>query len=88
MKIAKFDCPQPPVLYKQFDGVDYVYICVNERVEEGEDGREYVYDHAELIGKDLPVLEIFKAPAEYLDYDTKTPDRLDVIEAMLMALLD
>ncbi len=89
---ARFDTTQESISIRQLDGMDYIYICLNENiVKEIPDGQEeeqiyYEYDYREIsetIG--ILNLEDVKAnPEKYLDYENKVKtdaERIDTLEA-------
>ena len=89
---ARFDTTQEPVSIRQLDGMDYIYICLNENiVKEIPEGQEeeqiyYEYDYREISEPaGILNLEDVKAnPEKYLDYENKVKtdaERIDTLEA-------
>lgn len=89
---ARFDTTQESISIRQLDGMDYIYICLNENiVKEIPDGQEeeqiyYEYDYREISEPaGILNLEDVKAnPEKYLDYENKVKtdaERIDTLEA-------
>lgn len=90
MKV-KSDVQQPSFNYKSLDGIDYVYLYVNEvqNVNEStctydasgitEPHIEYEYDFNEFSAKSgtLPLDEIKKNPVKYINYAPDTSTSLE-----------
>lgn len=90
---ARFDTTQESVTVRQIDGMDYIYICLNENiVTEIPEGQEeertyYEYDYKEIsepIGT-LDLANVKANPEKYLNYgkELKRTDteRIDTLEA-------
>ena len=91
---ARFDTTQESVTVRQIDGIDYIYICLNENiVTEIPEGREeeqtyHEYDYKEII-EDIGVLDIDDVktnPEKYLNYkkavEKTDKERIAELEAM------
>lgn len=89
---ARFDTTQEPVSIRQLDGMDYIYICLNENIvkeipeEQEEEQMYYEYDYREISEPaGILNLEDVKAnPEKYLDYDNNAKtdtERIDTLEA-------
>lgn len=89
---ARFDTAQESVTVRQLDGMDYVYICLNENiVTEIPDGQEeeqtyHEYDYREISEPTgtLDLNDVKTNPEKYLNYknEVKTDtERIDTLEA-------
>nr|DAH93773.1 MAG TPA: hypothetical protein [Caudoviricetes sp.] len=89
---ARFDTAQESVTVRQLDGMDYVYICLNENiVTEIPDGQEeeqtyHEYDYREISEPTgtLDLNDVKTNPEKYLNYknEVKTnTERIDTLEA-------
>lgn len=89
---ARFDTTQESVTVRQIDGIDYIYICLNENiVKEIPEGQEewqtyHEYDYRE-ISEPTGILDLddVKAnPGKYLNYENEVrtdTERIDTLEA-------
>lgn len=89
---ARFDTTQESVTVRQIDGIDYIYICLNENIvteiPEGQEEEQtyHEYDYRE-ISEPTGILDLddVKAnPGKYLNYenDVRTnTERIDTLEA-------
>lgn len=90
---ARFDTTQESVTVRQIDGMDYVYICLNENiVKEIPDGQEeeqtyHEYDYKEISEPTgtLDLADVKANPEKYLNYGNEPKrtdtERIDVLEA-------
>ena len=89
---ARFDTTQESVTVRQLDGMDYVYICLNENIAtEIPDGQEeeqtyHEYDYREISEPTgtLDLNDVKTNPEKYLNYENgvKTDtERIDTLEA-------
>ena len=87
---ARFDTTQESVTVRQIDGIDYVYICLNENiVKEIPDGQEeeQTYDYKEISEPTgtLDLADVKANPEKYLNYGNEPKrtdtERIDVLEA-------
>ncbi len=90
---ARFDTTQESVTIRQIDGMDYVYICLNENIVTGiPDGQEeertyYEYDYKEISEPTgtLNLADVKATPEKYLNYGNKPKrtdtERIDTLEA-------
>ena len=77
---ARFDTTQESVTVRQIDGMDYVYICLNENiVKEIPEGQEeertyYEYDYKEISEPTgtLDLTDVTANPEKYLNYEKET----------------
>ena len=84
MKV-RFLEPQQPVVVKQFEGKDYIYLSVNgiqteDKFDENKSSiKVWEYDYHEIIEKSglLDLADVEANPANYLDYKPK-PELTDV----------
>lgn len=88
---ARFDTTQESVTVRQIDGIDYIYICLNENIAtEIPEGREekqtyYEYDYKEISEPTgtLDLNDVKTNPEKYLNYknEVKTDtERIDTLE--------
>lgn len=89
---ARFDTKQNAVTVAQLDGIDFIYICLNESIvtetsEELEGEQTYhEYDYREISEPTGTIdLEDVKAnPEKYIDYENEVKtdtERIDTLEA-------
>lgn len=89
---ARFDTTQDVVSIRQLDGMDYIYICLNENiVKEIPEGQEeeqmyYEYDYREISEPAgiLNLKDVKANPGKYLDYENEVKtdtERIDTLEA-------
>lgn len=90
---ARFDTTQESVTVRQIDGMDYVYICLNENiVKEIPEGQEeeqtyHEYDYKEISEPTgtLDLANVKANPEKYLNYGNEPKrtdtERIDVLEA-------
>lgn len=90
---ARFDTTQESVTVRQIDGIDYIYICLNENiVAEIPEGQEeertyYEYDYKEISepAGTLDLANVKATPEKYLNYGNEPKrtdtERIDVLEA-------
>lgn len=89
---ARFDTAQESVTVTQIDGMDYIYICLNENIvteiPEGQEEEQtyHEYDYRE-ISEPTGILDLddVKAnPGKYLNYENEVrtdTERIDTLEA-------
>lgn len=89
---ARFDTAQESVTVTQIDGMDYIYICLNENIvteiREGQEEEQtyHEYDYRE-ISEPTGILDLddVKAnPGKYLNYENEVgtdTERIDTLEA-------
>ena len=89
---ARFDTTQESVTVRQIDGIDYIYICLNENiVTEIPEGREeeqtyHEYDYKEISEPTgtLDLDDVKANPGKYLNYENEVrtdTERIDTLEA-------
>ncbi len=89
---ARFDATQNAVSIRQLDGIDYVYICLNENIvteipegqEEEQTYYEYSYREISEHAGTLDLDDVKTNPEKYLNYknEVKTDtERIDTLEA-------
>lgn len=89
---ARFDTTQESVTVRQIDGIDYIYICLNENiVTEIPEGREeeqtyHEYDYKEISEPTgtLDLDDVKANPGKYLNYENEVgtdTERIDALEA-------
>lgn len=91
---ARFDTAQDAVSIRQLDGIDYVYICLNENIvteipegqEEEQEQTYYEYSYKEITEPTgtLDLDDVKTNPEKYLNYknEVKTnTERIDTLEA-------
>lgn len=89
---ARFDATQDAVSIRQIDGIDYVYICLNENiVTEIPEGQEeertyYEYSYREISEPTgtLDLDDVKTNPVKYLNYENEVQtdiERIDTLEA-------
>lgn len=89
---ARFDTAQESVTVRQLDGMDYVYICLNENIvteipdwqEEEQVYHEYDYREISEPTGTLDLNDVKTNPEKYLNYknEVKTDkERIDTLEA-------
>lgn len=89
---ARFDTTQESVTVRQIDGIDYIYICLNENiVTEIPEGREeeqtyHEYDYKEISEPTgtLDLDDVKANPGKYLNYENEAgtdTERIDTLEA-------
>lgn len=89
---ARFDTTQESVTVRQLDGMDYVYICLNENVvteipegqEEEQTYHEYDYREISEPTGTLDLNDVKANPEKYLGYEnnvTTDTERIDTLEA-------
>lgn len=89
---ARFDTTQESVTVRQIDGIDYIYICLNENIvteiPEGQEEKQtyHEYDYKEISEPTgtLDLDDVKANPGKYLDYDNEVgtdTERIDTLEA-------
>ena len=90
---ARFDTTQESVTVRQIDGMDYVYICLNENIvteipegqEEEQTYHEYDYKEISEPTGTLDLADVKATPEKYLNYGNEPKrtdtERIDVLEA-------
>ncbi|MDO5339236.1 MAG: hypothetical protein Q4E78_03885 [Eubacteriales bacterium] len=89
---ARFDTTQEPVSIRQLDGMEYIYICLNEdvvkEIPEGQEEEQiyYEYDYREISEPAgiLNLEDVKVNPEKYLDYENNVKtdtERIDTLEA-------
>lgn len=89
---ARFDTTQESVTVRQIDGIDYIYICLNENiVTEIPEGREeeqtyHEYDYKEISEPTgtLDLDDVKANPGKCLNYENEVgtdTERIDTLEA-------
>lgn len=89
---ARFDTTQESVTVRQIDGIDYIYICLNENIvteipegqEEEQTYHEYDYREISESTGTLDLNDVKTNPEKYLNYknEVKTnTERIDTLEA-------
>ena len=88
---ARFDTTQESVTARQIDGMDYVYICLNENIvkeiPEGKEEEQTYYDYKEISEPTgtLDLADVKANPEKYLNYGNEPKrtdtERIDVLEA-------
>lgn len=90
---ARFDTTQESVTVRRIDGMDYIYICLNENiVKEIPEGQEeertyHEYDYKEISEPTgtLDLADVKANPEKYLNYGNEPKrtdtERIDVLEA-------
>lgn len=89
---ARFDTTQESVTVRQIDGIDYIYICLNENIvteipegqEEEQTYHEYDYKEISEPTGTLDLNDVKTNPEKYLNYknEVKTnTERIDTLEA-------
>lgn len=90
---ARFDTTQESVTVRQIDGMDYIYICLNENIvteiPEGQKGEQtyHEYDYKEISEPTgtLDLANVKANPEKYLNYGNEPKrtdtERIDVLEA-------
>nr|DAG29352.1 MAG TPA: hypothetical protein [Caudoviricetes sp.] len=89
---ARFDTTQESVNVRQLDGIDYVYICLNENIvteisegqEEGQTYHEYDYREISEPTGTLDLNDVKASPEKYLNYENEVKtdtERIDTLEA-------
>ncbi|MGE9892577.1 hypothetical protein ACQRAF_09895 [Lachnospiraceae bacterium SGI.240] len=90
---ARFDTTQESVTVRQIDGIDYIYICLNENiVTEIPEGREeeqtyHEYDYKEISEPTgtLDLADVKATPEKYFNYGNEPKktdtERIDTLEA-------
>lgn len=89
---ARFDTTQEPVSIRQLNGMDYVYICLNENIvteipdgrKEGQTYHEYDYKEISEPTGTLDLDDVKANPEKYLNYKAavKTDtERIGTLEA-------
>lgn len=76
---ARFDTMQDAVTVRQLDGMDYIYICLNENIikeiPEGQETEqvyhEYDYKEISVPAGTLDLNTVKENPNKYLDYENK-----------------
>lgn len=89
---ARFDTTQESVTVRQIDGIDYIYICLNEKIvteiPEGQEEKQtyHEYDYKEISEPTgtLDLDDVKANPGKYLDYENEVgtdTERIDTLEA-------
>lgn len=89
---ARFDTTQESVTVRQIDGIDYIYICLNENIvteipegqEEGQTYHEYNYREISEPTGILDLDDVKANPGKYLNYENEVrtdTERIDTLEA-------
>ena len=90
---ARFDTTQESVTVRQIDGMDYVYICLNENIvteiSEGQEEKQtyHEYDYKEISEPTgtLDLADVKANPEKYLNYGNEPKrtdaERIDILEA-------
>lgn len=89
---ARFDTAQDAVSIRQLNGIDYVYICLDENIvteiPEGQEEKQnyYEYSYREITESTgtLDLDDVKTNPGKYLNYknEVKTnTERIDTLEA-------
>lgn len=90
---ARFDTTQESVTVRQIDGIDYVYICLNENIvteipegqEEERTYYEYAYKEISEPTGTLDLADVKATPEKYLNYGNEPKrtdtERIDTLEA-------
>lgn len=89
---ARFDTAQESVTVRQIDGIDYIYICLNENIvteiPEGQEEKQtyHEYDYKEISEPTgtLDLDDVKANPGKYLDYENEVgmdTERIDTLEA-------
>lgn len=90
---ARFDTTQESVTVRQIDGIDYIYICLNENIvteipegqEEEQTYHEYDYKEISKPTGTLDLADVKANPEKYLNYGNEPKrtdtERIDVLEA-------
>lgn len=89
---ARFDTAQEAVSVRQFDGRDYVYICLNENIVteipegqiEEQTYREYDYREISEPTGTLDLADVKINPKKYLNYKNEVrtdKERIETLEA-------
>lgn len=89
---ARFDKKQNKVTVKQLDGMDFIYICLNENIatefseEQEEEQTYYEYDYREISESTgtLNLDDVKTNPEKYLDYENEVKtdtERIETLEA-------
>lgn len=90
---ARFDTTQEIVTVRQIDGMDYVYICLNEQlvteIPEGQEKEQtyHEYDYKEISEPTgtLDLADVKANPKKYLKYEKETEktdkERIEALEA-------
>lgn len=89
---ARFDAAQDAVSIRRLDGIDYVYICLNENIvteipegqEEEQTYYEYSYREISEPTGTLDLDDVKTNPVKYLNYENEVKtdtERIDTLEA-------
>ena len=89
---ARFDTTQESVTVRQIDGIDYIYICLNENIvteiPEGQEEEQtyHEYDYREISDPTgiLDLDDVKANPGKYLNYENEVrtdTERIDTLEA-------
>ena len=89
---ARFDTTQESVTVRQIDGIDYIYICLNENIvteiPEGQEEKQtyHEYDYREISEPNgiLDLDDVKANPGKYLNYENEVmtdTERIDTLEA-------
>ena len=87
---AKFTEQRPPVVVKQFDGIDYIFIHLNETTVEQDGVNLYEYDFREIVTPtgDIDIDNLNAHPENYLDWVKPEPPTIDDLVEAINTLTD
>lgn len=87
---ARFNTTQESVTVRQIDGIDYIYICLNENIAteipEGQEEKQtyYEYDYKEISEPTgtLDLDDVKANPEKYLNYENEVKTDTECIDTL------